>query len=77
MKLVLVEWVDSAASSGEWEVIEAALDMRPSPCYGCGFLIAKTKEYVTIALLTGKRKNVNCVAVIPRGCIKSIKELKE
>ena len=75
MKIVLVDWVDSA-SVGGWAGEE---DLNVCECKTVGFLLRKTKDKVVVAQSISPRDAVEVCDnrfAIPRGCIKSIRELK-
>lgn len=50
MKIVLVEWHDAAmlSNGAYWHTPEAAESHTPVLVHSVGFLVKKTKEYVTI-----------------------------
>lgn len=77
MRIVEIDWVDSAAAGGQWECLDTARDMSLASCHSVGYIVTKTKDRVVIAQNLGRSwQSVMNVTVIPRGCIKSIRVIK-
>jgi len=72
MKIVVVEWADSTTSTG-WENDP---DLELCICETVGYLAKKTREKVVLIQSISDGNNVDNKFAIPRGCIKSIKELR-
>ena len=73
--LKLIEWVDSTTTA-RWQDTR---DIRttPSRCATVGFLVHSTKDAITLAQsLDRDGGDVNATMTIPRGCIKSIRNVK-
>ncbi|MFQ5937398.1 MAG: hypothetical protein ACE5LB_13425 [Acidiferrobacterales bacterium] len=80
-KLVRVEWYD-AANNSRWEDAEEARDREPPLIVSAGYLLKKSPKYVTIATshdfdCPQSRAEVMGALVIPRGCVKRIKCLRQ
>lgn len=73
MKLVKILWEDIQTWSG-WcaDLVEAGEDV-PLTVTTVGFLVRKTKETVVIS---DSSPHIGNVTAFPRGCIKSITEIK-
>ena len=72
MKIVEVHWVDSASVGGWTNDPECT-------CIACktvGYLIKKDRDEVVVAQCTSDEMLYDNKFVIPRGCIKSIREIK-
>ncbi len=76
MKIVKVDWWDSASLDG-WVSVEYAETFAPSKCETIGWIIKKTREYVTLVASKSDTVNYCQLFSIPRKCIISIKELAE
>jgi hypothetical protein len=78
-QILEVFWVDSC-SRGRWDSLETYRKEQPALCRTCGYLVAKTKTYITIALsqgdMTAMSNNVLDSISIPRGCVTKIRRLK-
>lgn len=72
MKIVEVLWADST-SSGGWD---GATDLATSLCKTVGYLTVRNKNRVVVVQSTSDGGNCDNRFAIPRGCIKSIRELK-
>lgn len=72
-KLVLIHWQDIFADV-TWTT---APDVKPSECYSTGWLIDRD-DYVILAsdLMLNGTVQYNSISAIPKGCIKSITEIK-
>jgi len=75
MKMVLVEWVDSAFMQG-WMLKEQALTHKFSHCTSIGFLVSEDKEQVTIVQSESDKDSVGDGLSIPKCSIKKIRNLK-
>lgn len=77
-KLQIVRWVDSA-STPRWRYTHE-IDPKPSECVTVGFVIHANRKAITLAQTArmdkGYEEDVNACMTIPRGCIKSIRNLK-
>jgi len=73
MKIVKVTWNDACSRAG-WEWRKNKDPLTPLPCISVGFLLSKTKKYVTLAQNLNKNQ-VGEQITIPRGMIKKIKRL--
>jgi len=71
LKIVLVKWEDSASASG-WTDED---DLAPAECETVGYLLKKNKDRVVVVQSTSDIAHYDNRFAIPRGCIKSIKEL--
>jgi hypothetical protein len=78
-QIVEVFWVDSC-SRGRWAGLDDYRKERPAICKTCGYLVAQTKTYITIALsqgdMTAMSNNVLDSISIPRSCVTRIRRLK-
>jgi hypothetical protein len=72
--IVEVEWIDSCGNTKIWEFIEGLDHMLPLPATSVGYLIEKTKTYITIAQ-TLSEQSVARRFTIPLGCVKKIRKL--
>ena len=73
-EIVFVEWLDSKGVTHEWEYLEEIESMKPDKCLSVGFLLEKTKEYLTIAQSVGQTQVIGRTT-IPCCSIKRIKKL--
>lgn len=73
-KPILIEWIDSKGITNQWEYLDEIDPMKPDKCLSVGFLLKKTREYVTIAQSIGETQVVGRTT-IPCCSIKSIKKL--
>ncbi len=76
MKLVKIDWVDSATIDG-WVSVDYAEGFNPSECETVGWVVKKTAEYITVTASKSDTVNYSQLMTIPRKCISSIKELTE
>ncbi len=76
MKLVKIDWVDSATIDG-WVSVAYAEDFNPSACETVGWVVKKTREYITVTSSRSDTVNYSQLMTIPRKCVISIKELAE
>ena len=76
MKLVKVDWMDSAACDG-WVGVTYAEEFNPSKCVTVGWVVNKTREYITVTSSRSDTVNYSQLMTIPRKCVISIKELEE
>ena len=53
MKIVLVKWQD-ATTFNQWAEATGVTESKLRVCYAAGFLVGKSKEQVTVALLTSE-----------------------
>ena len=77
MKEVLVEWVDSTLMGQKWQCNHEAENMTVNNCRAIGYLVSKNKERIVLAQSVCIEDNsvINLLA-IPRGCVRSIREIK-
>jgi len=73
-QILLIEWLDSKGITSQWEYLDDAEPMKPDECLSVGFLLEKTREYVTIAQSVGETQVIGRTT-IPCCSIKGIKEL--
>jgi len=73
-EIVFVEWIDSKGITNQWEYLDEIEPMKPDKCLSVGFLLEKTKEYITIAQSLGQTQVIGRTA-IPCCSIRSIKKL--
>ena len=74
MKLVLVEWVDSAFAQG-WMHKDAIRNHRVSKIASAGILVNDTKEHITIVQSVSDKDDRGDGITIPRCSIKRIRHL--
>ena len=72
MKLILINWVDSSSSDG-WQYLDSAKEHHPSNCRTVGWLLTKTKDYVTVAATQCDSELWSQLMSIPRKCITNIR----
>ncbi len=72
MKLVEVKWEDTFADVG-W----GGKELKPVSVISVGWLLIKDKDKVVLASMIGTAglDDYNCKQAIPRGCIKSIRDI--
>ena len=75
MKLVMVEWEDSAFING-WLSRQQAQDCDVSHCVSIGIVVRDDDNVVAISLGVSDNGNVCDGISIPKSCIKRIRELK-
>ena len=73
-KLVLVEWLDSRGMTDSWEHRDELDPMAAMTCTSVGFVLEKTRAYVTLAATTSDTQVLGRLT-IPRCAITSMKEL--
>ncbi len=74
MKIVKIEWVDSNIMHG-WQPLDI-FEGRLALCESVGYLYEETDELVTLTMGASDLGSIIETLSIPRGCIKSIKELR-
>ena len=72
MKLVKIEWVDSAHAANPW--IGKDRTVTPAECKTVGWVIHDTKKFVTLAMSVAPEQFGHAMT-IPRGCITKITKL--
>ena len=75
MKMILVEWVDSNIIHG-WVVPGEGIEDKVAHCQTIGFLKSQDEEKITLAMGKGDLGAVIECITIPKGCVRSIKELR-
>ncbi len=81
MKIVMVEWIDAACETHGQLSLEAVEALTPLSRRNVGYLVREDKDKIVLSFGDIADKDHQCSAydvslVIPRGTIKSIKELK-
>jgi len=74
MRVIIVEWVDSAFLQG-WMSRDDVKTHRISPCVSVGLLVNETRDQITIMQSAGKEQYGDGLT-IPRVCIKRMRTLK-
>ncbi len=74
MKLVLVEWVDSASCSG-WHRLNSEIDCI-SECIAVGLLCHEDEKQVVITYSRSDTGNIAETLTIPKCSIKRMRQLK-
>lgn len=74
MKLVIIEWVDSAFAQG-WMDKCVAKTHKVSNCTSVGVLIQQDSEKITIVQSISDKDSVGDGITIPKVCIKRIRKL--
>lgn len=73
LKAAFIEWVDSTSlGGGIWHDIGDVQKLEVGSTYACGFIIAETKEHITIASHMHLHEAAGEIA-IPKGAIRRIK----
>ena len=74
MRLVLVKWLDAISHESGWKAVDKVRTQKPPLVRSVGYLVADTKEHVTIvsSIVEG---DCDGDVTIPRGMIKSIEDL--
>jgi len=75
MKLVLVEWVDSAFAQG-WMDKSVAKTHKASNCTSIGILVHQDNDKITIVQSISDKDSVGDGITIPRVSIKRIRKLR-
>jgi len=73
VKIVKITWVDSYAEHGWCRIDE--LTMIPPLVESVGYVLQRNRVSITIVQSISDTEHYDHVMTIPRGCIKSIKEL--
>ena len=73
--MILVGWSDTGVVHG-WRCNEDASKDGFANCQSVGILVAETEDKITITLGISDQGLVLDCMTIPKGCIKSIKELR-
>lgn len=77
MKLVLVEWVDSAHSSG-WHILDEISKLDSLQCRSVGWVLTDTKEQITLISSIASDPDQACGSmVIPRRAITKLTTLRK
>ena len=75
-KVVRIDWIDSCASDLNWVFVEEFNKVEPIKITTYGVLFQETDDAITVAQNYGHNPEQVCsLMTIPRGCIKSIKEI--
>ena len=76
--LVLVEWSD-ATSYADWKDEEAVEKIAPEACVSVGWLIKKTKKFITIVASYSPegKDNWSSITTIPAAFCTKIYEIKD
>lgn len=75
-KMVSVLWLDTVVPcENPWMYLEEAEELRPDTVTTAGFVIADTKDYITIAVSDGN-ECVGGVWCIPKVCVLKVTPLK-
>jgi hypothetical protein len=74
VKIVLVEWEDSAMSA-HWQDKECFKDKETARATSVGFRITEDDKKLTIIQSIGEAEYQGAIT-IPKGCIKRIRQLK-
>jgi hypothetical protein len=72
MRLVEIEWHDTAGLDGRWATRRQHL--RPEACVSVGYITHKTKEYIEVSPHLSKYQKAGHFA-IPRSAIRKMREL--
>ena len=76
VKLVKIDWVDSATVDG-WVSVGFAESFAPSVCETVGWVVKKTPKYITVTASKSDTVNYSQLMTIPRKCVTSITGLAE
>jgi hypothetical protein len=77
MDLVKVAWTDIHSCDDPWISVKEAKEMRPVSMETVGYLLEKTKDYVTvISTACEDGETVGSVNAIPMGVVKCVVPLK-
>lgn len=79
MKLLLIEWLDSA-SFDSWTATDTLRKLKPSACQTVGFLLSEDEDYIVLAgsYAANSHNDSACGAMcIPKCCITSQREMTD
>lgn len=74
-EILLIKWIDSHGITSEWEFKDELKPLKPCECMSVGFLVEKTREYITIALGDSETQYLGRLTIPMRSVIK-VKILK-
>ncbi len=74
IRMVLIDWVDTGVVHG-WQNQDEIVN-GIAHCQSLGFLTAENEESITIVFGISDQGLIMERKTIPRGCIKSVKELR-
>lgn len=79
-RIVFIEWEDSRGSSGGWQWASGLIRNNYCRCHSIGFVVGETDESITLASNIADMKEddiqVNGIMVIPKCCIKTMRDIK-
>lgn len=76
LPIVMVEWIDACSLENGWNDMKDAKEEKPAAVHSVGFLIANTKDRVTVvASHDASNETVNGGITIPKGWVVKITPL--
>ncbi len=76
-KAVLIDWIDSCSFGRQlWRDAEESKQLTPSKIQSVGFILAESKQHITLTGSMDEEDHVHGCHTIPRGCITRIRRLK-
>lgn len=72
--MVYVKWIDPSSTS-RWQSLEDAEKIQPLECETLGYVLKSGRQSILVASTRNEKRDVGDVTVLPRVCIREIREL--
>ncbi|QEX23774.1 hypothetical protein FRZ61_37130 [Hypericibacter adhaerens] len=78
--IVLIQWEDSAQAAAEWQWLDQVRGPSIADCYTVGFLIARDRRELKVAINLGLRgaeaEQAAGIVAIPAACVRRVVRLR-